>query len=154
MQSALTLEEVLVRHPKLRIYIMHMGYPMLDDLLALMFNYPQVYAEISPIANVEPRAAFYRYLKAIVDGGYGERVMFGSDQMVWAGVIEPAIKSIEQAPFLNYQQKRDIFYNNASRFLRFTPEEIAQHHRMGLTQNNRVGAKTQTSIKKAKKVKK
>jgi hypothetical protein len=99
-----------------------------------------------------------RYALVITPGAVesqsGERVMFGSDQMVWAGVIEPAIKSIEQAPFLNYQQKRDIFYNNASRFLRFTPEEIAQHHRMGLTQNNRVGAKTQTSIKKAKKVKK
>lgn len=130
MQSALTLEEVLVRHPKLRVYIMHMGYPMLDDLLAMLFNYPQVYVEISPIANVEPRAAFYRYLKAIVDGGYGERVMFGSDQMVWAGVIEPAIKSIEQAPFLTRRQKRDIFYNNAARFLRLSKEEIARHYKM------------------------
>ena len=130
LQSALTLEEVLVRHPKLRIYIMHMGYPLLDDLLAVLFNYPQVYVEVSPIANVEPRAAFYRYLKAIVEGGYGDRVMFGSDQMVWAGVIEPAIKSIENAPFLNRQQKRDIFYNNAARFLRLSKEEIARHHNM------------------------
>jgi predicted TIM-barrel fold metal-dependent hydrolase len=96
-----------------------------------MFNYPQVYAEISPIANVEPRAAFYRYLKAIVEGGYGERVLFGSDQMVWAGVIEPAIKAVEQAPFLTKQQKRDIFYNNAARFLRFSKEEIKRHHQMG-----------------------
>jgi len=148
MQSALTLEEVLVRHPKLRIYIMHMGYPLLDDLLAVLFNYPQVYVEISPIANVEPRAAFYRYLKAIVDGGYSERVMFGSDQMVWAGVIEPAIKAIEQAPFLTKQQKRDIFYNNAARFLRLNPEQIAQHHRMGITSSKRVSGKTQRSHKK------
>jgi len=36
LQSALTLEEVLVRHPKLHVYIMHAGYPMLDDLLALL----------------------------------------------------------------------------------------------------------------------
>lgn len=130
LQSALTLEEVLVRHPKLRIYIMHAGYPMLDELLALLFNYPQVYVEVSVIANIEPRPAFYRYLKAIVDGGYSERVMFGSDQMVWAGMIEPAIKSIEQALFLTKKQKRDIFYNNAARFLRLSKEEIARHHRM------------------------
>jgi predicted TIM-barrel fold metal-dependent hydrolase len=130
MQSALTLEEVLVRHPRLRVYIMHAGYPMLDDLLALLFNYPQVYVDVSVIVNVEPRASFYRYLKGIVDGGYGERVMFGSDQMVWAGVIEPAIESIERAPFLTRKQKRDIFYNNAARFLRLSREEIARHHRM------------------------
>jgi predicted TIM-barrel fold metal-dependent hydrolase len=33
MHSALTIEEVLVKHPKLRVYIMHAGYPMIDDLL-------------------------------------------------------------------------------------------------------------------------
>ena len=130
LQSALTLEEVLVRHPKLRVYIMHAGYPMLDDLLALLFSYPQVYVEVGIIASVEPRAAFYRYLKGIVDGGYGDRVMFGSDQMVWPGLIEPAIKSIEQAPFLTKKQKRNIFYNNAARFLRLSKEEIPKHNRM------------------------
>jgi len=129
LQSPLLLEEVLVRHPRLRIYIMHAGYPMLDDLLALLFSYPQVYVELGIIANVEPRAGFYRYLKAIMDAGYGKRVMFGSDQMIWPGLIEAAIQSIEEAPFLSRQQKRDIFYNNAARFLRLTPEEIAAHHR-------------------------
>jgi uncharacterized protein len=130
LQSALTMEEVLVRHPKLRVYLMHAGYPMLDDLLALLFSHPQVYVEISMLANVEPRAGFYRYLKAIVDAGYSDRVMFGSDQMVWPGIIEPAIYAIERAPFLTRKQKRDIFYNNAARFLRLSREEIARHHRM------------------------
>ena len=130
LQSALTLEEVLVRHPRLRVYIMHAGYPMLDDLLALLFSHPQVYVEVSMLANVEPRPAFYRYLKAVVDHGYGERVMFGSDQMVWAGLIEPAIEAIEKAPFLTKSQKRDIFYNNAARFLRLSKEETARHREM------------------------
>jgi predicted TIM-barrel fold metal-dependent hydrolase len=130
LQSALTLEDVLVRHPKLRVYIMHAGYPFLDDLLAVLFTHPQVYVEVSMLANVEPRAAFYRFLKGIVDGGYVDRVMFGSDPMVWPGLIEPAINAIESAPFLTPQQKRDIFYNNAARFLRLTKEEIARHHRL------------------------
>ncbi len=80
LQSALTLEEVLVRHPRLRVYIMHAGYPMLDDLLALLFTHPQVYVEPSMAINVETRAAFYRFLRGIVEAGYGDRVMFGSDQ--------------------------------------------------------------------------
>jgi predicted TIM-barrel fold metal-dependent hydrolase len=109
---------------------MHAGYPFLDDLLAVLFTHPQVYVEVSMLANVEPRAGFYRFLKAIVDGGYGNRVMFGSDQMVWPGLIEPAIKSIEQAPFLTPKQKRDIFYNNAARFLRLSKDEIARHNRL------------------------
>jgi uncharacterized protein len=129
LQSALTLEDTLVRHPKLRVYIMHAGYPLLDDLLALLFTHPQVYVEVSMLNNVEPRAGFYRFLKAIVDAGYANRVMFGSDQMVWPGLIEPAIRSIETAPFLTKRQKRDIFYNNAARFLRLGKDEISKHHR-------------------------
>ena len=40
-----------------------------------------------------------------------------------------AIDWIEQADFLTAEQKRDIFYNNAARFLRLTPEQIARHHK-------------------------
>jgi len=128
LQSALTLEEVLVRYPRLRVYIMHAGYPFLDDLIALLFAHPHVYVEVSMLANVEPREGFYRYLKGMMDAGYGQRVMFGSDQMVWPGLIEAAIQAIDEAPFLTVEQKRDIFYNNAARFLRLGPEEIARHH--------------------------
>ena len=33
----------------------------------------------------------------------------------------------KSAPFLSEEQKRDIFYNNAARFLRLTEQEIAKH---------------------------
>jgi predicted TIM-barrel fold metal-dependent hydrolase len=56
--------------------------------------------------------------------------MFGSDQMVWPEVIERSIAVIEEASFLSEEQKRDIFYNNAARFLRLSEEEIAKHHGM------------------------
>lgn len=118
LHSALTIEEVLVKHPKLRVYIMHAGYPMLDDMLAVLYAHPQVYVDVGIIVYNQPRPAFYRYLRALVEGGYGTRVMFGSDQMVWPGTIERAIAVIEEAPFLSAAQKRDIFYNNAARFLR------------------------------------
>jgi predicted TIM-barrel fold metal-dependent hydrolase len=44
--------------------------------------------------------------------------MFGSDQMTWPETIGMAIKAVESADFLSEEQKRDIFYNNAKRFLR------------------------------------
>ncbi len=126
--SALRMEDALVKHPKLRVYLMHAGYPLLDDLRALLFSHPQVYVDISMIVYAEPRAAFYRYLQGIVEAGYGDRVMFGSDQMIWPGTIEPSIQTIEDAPFLSESQKRDILYNNAARFLRLSAAEIARHH--------------------------
>jgi len=36
---------------------------------------------------------------------------------------------MEDAPFLSPQQKRNIFYNNAARFLRLSKEQVAEHHR-------------------------
>jgi predicted TIM-barrel fold metal-dependent hydrolase len=129
MHSALTMEEVLLRHRKLRVYLMHAGFPLLDDLLAVLYVHPQVYVDVGIIVYGQPRVAFYRYLQAIVDAGFSKRVMFGSDQMVWPGVIERAVAVIEQAPFLNAEQKRDILYNNAARFLRLPASEIERHSR-------------------------
>jgi predicted TIM-barrel fold metal-dependent hydrolase len=128
MHSALTLENVLVKHPKLRVYIMHAGYPLIDDLLAVLYAHPQVHVDVGIIVYNQPRPAFYRYLQTIVDSGFASRVLFGSDQMVWPEAIERAIAVIEEAPFLSKQQKRDILYNNAARFLRLTKAEIARHH--------------------------
>ena len=81
--SALMLEEVLVKHPKLRVYIMHAGFPLLDDLLALMYAHPQVYVEVGIIVYSQPRAAFYRYLQGIIDAGFGKSgdVWFGSNDL-------------------------------------------------------------------------
>ncbi|MES2524579.1 MAG: amidohydrolase family protein [Gemmatimonadota bacterium] len=128
LQSALTLEEVLIRHPRMRVYIMHAGYPLLEDLQALLFTHPQVYVELSMAVNVETRPAFHRFLRGLVEAGYGDRIMFGSDQMVWPGLIDAAVRGIQEAPFLSPRQKRDIFYNNAARFLRLSEAEIARHH--------------------------
>ena len=128
MRSALTIEDVLVKHPKLRVYIMHAGYPMIDDLLAVLYAHPQVYVDVGIIVYNQPRRAFYPYLQAIIDAGFTNRVMFGSDQMIWPGTIERAIAVIDEAPFLSKQQKRDFFYNNATRFLRLSKEDIARYH--------------------------
>jgi predicted TIM-barrel fold metal-dependent hydrolase len=57
--------------------------------------------------------------------------MFGSYQMVWPETIEVGIKVIEEAPFLTAQQKRDILYNNAARFLRLDEATRAKHRAMG-----------------------
>lgn len=118
LHSPLSLEEPLTRHPRLRVYVMHAGWPMIDDMLAMLYAHPHLYVDVGVIVYVLPRAEFYRYLQRLVEAGFSRRVMFGSDQMVWPQAIEKAIETIEKAPFLSEEQKRDIFYNNAARFLR------------------------------------
>jgi uncharacterized protein len=126
--SPLQLEEVLIRHPRLRIVIGHAAWPMLDDLLAMLWTHPQLYLDVSVINWALPRPEFHRYLRRIVEAGFGKRVLFGSDQMVWPDALELAIESIKTADFLTPEQSRDIFYNNAARFLRLSEEEVAAHH--------------------------
>ena len=125
LHSPLVLEEVLVRHPGLRVYIMHAGWPMLDDLLAVLWTHPHVYVDLGVIDWALPRAEFHRYLRRIVEAGFGKRVLFGSDQMIWPETLEMAIENVESADFLTAEQKRDIFFDNAARFLRLSPQQVA-----------------------------
>lgn len=120
--SPLLLEEVLVRHPKLRLFVENAGYPYRDQMIAMMSQYPQLYGDVSTITWVVPRTAFYDYLEAFVRAGLGKRLMFGSDQMRWPEKIGEGIEAIQQAPFLTEAQKRDILYHNAARFLRLEPQ--------------------------------
>jgi uncharacterized protein len=119
------LEEVLIRHPKLRVYLMHAGYPYLQETIAIMHMYPQVYADLGAIDWLRPREEFHAYLHALVRAGFGKRLMFGSDQMMWPEGIGLAIEGIESAKFLTEEQKRDIFYNNAVQFLRLDEKKSA-----------------------------
>jgi hypothetical protein len=126
LHSPLLIEDALVRHPKLRVYIMHAGWPMLDDLLAVLWAHPQVHLDVGAIAFALPRKEFHRYLQRIVEAGFGSRVMFGSDQMNWPKAIEVSIDAIETAPFLTANQKRAILYDNAARFLRLSATAPAE----------------------------
>jgi predicted TIM-barrel fold metal-dependent hydrolase len=128
LTSPLQLEEVLVRHPRLRLYVMHYGSPLVDEMIALLYSHPQVYVDIAQNNWGFPRAHFYSQLERLVNAGFAKRIMWGSDQMIWPETIRVARETLESAPFLTAEQKRDIFYNNAARFLRLSPETIARHH--------------------------
>ncbi len=118
LSNPLLLEEVLVRHPGLRLYVMHAGWPMLDEMVHLLYSHPQVYVDVARINWLIPRQEFHNYLRRLIEAGFGKRIMFGSDQSQWPDSIAEAIDGVESADFLTAGQKRDIFYNNAARFLK------------------------------------
>ena len=127
LSSPLLYEEVLVKHPKLRLYLMHAGWPMLDDTVNMLYAYPQLYVDTGVIDWAIPEREFYRYLQRLVEAGFGKRILFGSDQMGWPDTIVTSIRRIQAAPFLSAAQKRDILYENAARFLRLSDEERRRH---------------------------
>ena len=119
------MEEVLVRHPKLRVYLMHAGFPYLQETIAILHMYPQVYVDVGVLDWSRPREEFHEYLRLLMRSGFGKRIMFGSDQMVWPEAIGMAVEGIESAAFLTEEQKRDIFYNNAVRFFRLNEKTLS-----------------------------
>ncbi len=118
MANPLHVEELLVRHPDLRLYIMHAGYPYLGETLAIMNAFPSLYADLAAINWLLPVAEFQHYLERLMVAGMGKRMMYGTDGIVWPDAFAMAIQSIETAKFLSQEEKADIFYNNAAHFLR------------------------------------
>ena len=116
--NPLLLEDVLVKHPRLRVYIAHGGYPFLEETIALMLMYQQVYVDISAINWLLTPEEFHAYLQRLVQARLGERIMFGTDQMIWPETVGISIDAIESATFLSEEQKQDIYFNNAVDFLK------------------------------------
>ncbi len=115
------IEDVLVKYPKLRVYLMHAGgedWP--EHAIRLMAYYPQLYTDLAVMLWVEPNTQRYikEFLRNVKEAGYLDRVMFGSDQMIWPYAIEKSIRFLNSLTFLTKQDKEDILYNNAVRFLR------------------------------------
>lgn len=114
--DVLALEKVLVRHPRLRLYVMHAAWPFRDDITYMMYMHPQLYVDVSVLQWAIPRAAYYSHLKQLVDAGFADRIMFGSDggpKHLRAGVA-----AVLEAPFLTDAQKRAILHDNAARFFK------------------------------------
>lgn len=113
------LEEVLLRHKRLRLWVMHAGWPRLESMMALLYAHPNVYVDTGGLQSdrIVPRAGYYRYLQSLVENGFGRRVMFASDFPDQKS-IEMGIDAIVAANFLTSEEKNDILCNNAARFLR------------------------------------
>jgi predicted TIM-barrel fold metal-dependent hydrolase len=120
--NPLLLEDLLVRHPKLRIFIAHGGEPWRRETIALMQMYPQVYMDVGTVwlAASFNKEAIDAWFREMLNNGLGKRIMFGTDQMRWPETIGMAIDVIKSTPSLTDPQRRDILYNNAARFLRLS----------------------------------
>jgi len=118
LSDPLLLEDVAIRFPKLKIVIAHMGWPFYDHALYMLWAYENVYLDTSVVNWIVGKELFNRMLQEAVDTVGSDRILFGSDQMVWPQMITPAVESIRGAPFLLDQDKKNILGENARRLLK------------------------------------
>lgn len=114
------LQPVLESHPKLRLVLQHAGFDHMDETIALMLRFPNVYAEMSVLNSIGPRVLHDASLRSLVEAGLADRILFGSDDQDYAAIIE----RIEGASFLTPAQRRGIYYDNAARYLRLDAATI------------------------------
>ena len=95
------------------------GYPWRDEIIAILFMYPNVSVDISAIALPRFIASgfFHESLGHLVSLGFTDRILFGSD------VEDPKatgemVEAVESARFLTLDQKRAIFCGNAKKLFR------------------------------------
>lgn len=124
------IEDALIRHPDLKVYLMHGGEVYYEYAVRMMKLYPHLYVDLGVLLWVDPIVQDYavRLLKLAKGVGVLDRIMFGTDQMVWPGAIESAVSFLNGMDFLTEKEKAGIFYGNAARFLGLSEEEMARHH--------------------------
>ncbi len=133
MGDPLLLEDMLIEFPKLKVFMMHSGGagPYSEYALMMMFMYPQLYTDLS-IINWMPgmERVLEAFLKQAKQMGMLDRILFGTDQMIWPEAIGIAVERINSLEFLTLEEKANIFYNNAARFLELSEEDIKAHKEM------------------------
>lgn len=123
------LRPILERHPRLRILLQHVGPPSpltFDaETRALLKDYPTVYFDMSILNSTLSPEAHAAELKRLIDAGFGDRLMFGSDTRPAA----PILRVLDTFDWLTSEQRRAVLYDNAARFLRLDRRTVARHHR-------------------------
>lgn len=130
MGNPVLLRPVLERHRGLRIVLAHVGtgspdlLPFNAEIDALLKDYSTVSFDMSILNSVAPAEAHEAELKRLINAGFSDRIMFGSDTRPAA----PILRRLENIAWLTGSQRRAILYDNAARFLRLDAQTIARHH--------------------------
>lgn len=123
------IEDVLAKYPKLQIYMMHAGEAFHEHAIRLMKQYKHLYTDLWVLLwiNVFTQDYAEAFLKSAKRYDLLDRVMFGSDQMVWPHAIKKSIDQLNSYEFLTLDEKTKIFYSNAVQFLGLSEDEIRKH---------------------------
>jgi predicted TIM-barrel fold metal-dependent hydrolase len=80
---------------------MHAGYPMIDNMLTLLQANSHVYVDVAGLIWSYPLKEVNRYIQRLVEAGFEDRVMFGTDQLQWPKLMTYSISVIQNADYLS-----------------------------------------------------
>lgn len=125
------LRVVLDRHPNLKIWLQHVGSDgnsrpeLWEETLSLLATYPNVYLDMSITNSLLPLEAYENGLTRLIEAGFGDRIMLGTDNVPLNLIVE-RLNKIES---LTDQQKSDILYENAADFLELHRKTRRKHRK-------------------------
>ena len=113
--NPILIDEFINSFPKVKIIIAHMGYPWVDNALALAVQYTNVYLDISNLTYMMPLRLrdFLMYARDLVGL---DKILFGSDGFV-PEMIEIAVNYFEDIDFLSSDDVEKIMGKNAQKIL-------------------------------------
>lgn len=113
------LRPVLEKHPDLKVWLQHVGAgrdggfePFWDETLSLLNDYPNIYVDLSITNGPAPIEQYEAALRRLISAGFGDRIMFGSDNIPY----ELILKRINSFQWMTPAQRRAILHGNAERF--------------------------------------
>ncbi|TFF97301.1 MAG: amidohydrolase [Promethearchaeota archaeon] len=114
--NPLKIEDIIQSFPKLRIIIAHMGFPWVDNALALAVQYPNIYLDISNLPYMMPNRLKTLLLRARELIGL-DKILFGSDGFI-PEMIEFSVNQVERIDYLSKEEISKIMGLNAKNLLK------------------------------------
>ncbi|MEZ6117137.1 MAG: amidohydrolase family protein [Pirellulaceae bacterium] len=90
------LGEIAAEFPNLVIVACHMAEGCKDELIQVMKKHERIYADLS-VMNWYSYSCRSKLLKKLKSEGLLNRVLYGSDQMIYPGLISKSVKAVENS---------------------------------------------------------
>jgi predicted TIM-barrel fold metal-dependent hydrolase len=113
--NPIVIDEIINSFPKVKLVLAHMGWPWVDNALALAVQYPNIYLDISNLTYMMPYRLKEFLLRAKDIIGV-DKLLFGSDTFV-PEMIEMTIHYFNNFDFLTKQEINKILGLNAKKLL-------------------------------------
>lgn len=115
----LEYEEVLIRHPRLKVCLTHFAWPWVREMVMLMIKYPNVYTDTSLLYLDSPEESMAQLFTKDMgprwfERGFAKQVMFGSNTPRFRAF--KLKRALDKVP-MREDARENLYYKNALRFL-------------------------------------
>lgn len=133
------LKPILEMYPDINFNAAHWGssthkdFDFIDDVIEMMRMYDNFYVDLGYTLwlNRSSKKISESFIKRAIDEGLENKILYGSDEMIWPDAVTASVNYIKQADYLSDTIKKKILYWNATNFLKLSDEEIATHFKKG-----------------------